>query len=80
MHRPIAFRIPDGSAVKMSVNESENELLVSDPARLYGILSRGGRIRPTFILGQAKYLRYTASVLRAEGYEATMSWRQANIF
>lgn len=43
----------------MSTNSSENDLLFSSPRKLYDILTDGKTLRPTFIIAQGKYLKYT---------------------
>jgi hypothetical protein len=50
LHKNITFKIPDSSAPKMAVDFSENKLLISDPRRLFSILTENSTIIPTFVI------------------------------
>ena len=69
----------DSSAIKMSQNDSDNDLLKVDPFKLYSILTDDGQIEPDFILLQGKYLHFTHRAIPSM-YKITTKWEHSNIF
>lgn len=52
----VNYRIPDSSAIKMALKESENDLLKTDPNKIFNILTKNETVKPNFIISQGKYL------------------------
>lgn len=63
LHHNITYKIPDSSAIKMSLNQNENMLLATNPLKLYNILTENNKIKPTFIIAQGKYLNFMKEML-----------------